>query len=663
MAQDLKPRLSESCRVTTDFFVRKNFSKDLARVPALMETALFRTTPFLVVQPQTEQDVTSVLAFCKSKRIAVFPRGSGSFAFGGAVPTQNGIVLDFSPMNSILKIDPEEKTVLVQPGARWADIAAKLEPFGFIPVTSPTSRFSTVAGWISTGGMGLDSYVYGSVYESVLGVRVVRPDGTVEKLGAQDESLKLLFGTEGQFGILTEILLRIRPQPKYSGVCLLTFDSPIQAFALIEELSRSDNNPSHVVFFDREYQKRENLLFSEHTPKNDPIVAERDSVLLHFENAELEQKFISSLNGKGNHLSENHTAARFLWADRFFPLKAQRLSPGLLGSEVVIPCDKVPKYITKVRKLAPHFRILPAIEVIVCRQQKSYTALVIVSFNCDYSKSIHYTLGLLFIQLLVKMAVHSGGHPYGIGIWNTPFAGSRYRQGRLHRLKEKKQKIDPKAILNPNKFFKTKGRFFSIPALFMHPLIFPAILNMAHFLTPALGIIARLFGPKPPQLWEIPAAEDEQGKTLLSQCAQRCTSCGACISVCPAYFLTRDELVAGRTKLRMAEAMMQGMKLKPPEALSPFQCLHCGLCEEVCQTHLPLRECYQVIEDWLEKRFGPPTEIVQKFLATLDQNRDFIKEVFGLDIPDWAPPPEHEHEYKSLTRVPAVDRLSEGKDT
>jgi ferredoxin len=399
--------------------------------------------------------------------------------------------------------------------------------------------------------------------------------------------------------------------------------------------------------------KKENLLFSEQTKKDDSVVPEQDTVLLHFESPESEQKFISSLNGKNKNISENNIAACYLWSDRYFPLKAQRIGPGLLGSEVVIPGGEVSKYIAKVRKLARHFKVNPFIEVIVCRNGESYSYLVIASFSCDYSRSIHYALSLLFIQLLVRTALRCGGYPYGIGIWNTPFVRNKYDKEQLKRLKEKKHEMDPNEILNPNKFFKIRGRFFSIPALSLHPVIFRAILAAAHLLAPALGLITRLIGPEKLNHWDIPAKEDKQGQSLIHQCAERCTSCGSCISVCPAYHITEDELVTGRTKLRMAEALMDGGELKQSEAYAPFQCLHCGLCEEVCQTHLPLRDCYLVLEEWIEERFGSPAETVHRFVETLDSNREFIKDIFGLDLPEWSPD-------ERLSRVPTVERPSKG---
>ncbi len=666
LAQDLRPYLSENCRVAINYFERRNYSRDLARVPALMEKILHRTTPYLVVQPKTEKDISSVLAYCNSKRLAVFPRGSASFAFGGAVPTRNGIVLDLSPMMTVLEVDPKAQTVRLQPGARWADVATHLEPYALVPRTTPTSRFSTVAGWISTGGMGLDSYTYGSVHESVISVRVARPDGTINELNFKDESIRDLFGTEGQFGILTEITLRVRPKPRHSGPLLLTFNDPAQAFDFIDELTDRDIQPSHVVFFDREYLKRENILFAEQIQSKESVVPEKDTVLLHFETEEDEQKFMIFLNGNSNSISENGVAARYLWADRYFPLKAQRVGPGLCGSEVVIPRKKISRYVKKVEKLARHFNIKTTLEVIVCGNDQSlghegkstsnsgesHSFLLIVSFSCDYSRTVHYVLSLLFVQLLVRLAVHYGGAPYGIGIWNTPFITSKYSRSQLKRLRQKKHEIDPEDILNPNKFFKIKGRFFSLPSLFLNPIVFRPVLALSHFFSPVLGILARLAGPQSQIRWDIPT-RDGNGEGLLHQSAQRCTSCGACIPVCPAYNITGNELVTGRSKLRMAEAMTNGMGLERSEAYAPFQCLHCGLCEEVCQTHLPLRDCYLVLEEWLEDRFGTPAETVQDFIEKLDSRRGFIKDIFGLDLPDWSPE-------EKLSRVPAVDRSANG---
>lgn len=648
LAKELQFLLNEDSRIIKSFFGRRNYSRDISRVPPLLETLLYRTTPILVVQPTDELDIIKIISFCKDRNLAVFPRGSASFAFGGAVPTRNGIVVDCSALTAILEINPQELSVRVQPGARWADVTAKLEPFGLAPKTTPTSLFSTVGGWISTGGLGLNSFAHGSVFDAVLGVRVVRPDASIEELDAQSKTIQNLFGTEGQFGILTEITLSVRPIPHYSGTCLLEFESPNQSFNFLTNLANKEHTPAHVVFFDRHSMIRENSLFKDHTGLEESITPEHDVVLLHFETRDVEQNFISSLNGNKIKVGENSTASRYLWSDRYFPLKAQRIGPGLLGAEVVLPGTQLLQYTSKIRKLTRRFKVKPAIEVIVCRSGKTFNYLVLISFSCDYTKSAHYALCLLLIQMMVRLATRYGGYPYGIGIWNTPFIKFKYSRDHLKKLRAHKESLDQNKILNPRKFFKIQGRFFGIPALFLHAPIFSGILDVAYFISPVLGFFTALIRPKQAHHWHVPKPEDHS-ELLLHESFQRCTSCGSCVPVCPAYHLTHDELVTGRTKLRLAAARTNGVELIQEDAHAVFQCLHCGLCEEVCQTRLPLRECYRVLEDWIENRFGAPIETVQKFVQELDTRRDFISEVFGLVVPEWSPG-------EQLDRIPVVDK-------
>jgi ferredoxin len=263
--------------------------------------------------------------------------------------------------------------------------------------------------------------------------------------------------------------------------------------------------------------------------------------------------------------------------------------------------------------------------------------VVIASFPCDPTRRWNYLLRLALVQMLVRQGLRSGGHPYGLGIWNTPFLASSYSGEDRRRLKRRKQEVDPYQLLNPHKFFGIRTRFFNLPGLLFRPAVFKGALGLARILAPILGAAARIGEPAHDPRWNVPPPQEEGGVQLLVQAALRCTSCGACVSACPAYLLTRDELVTGRSKLRMAEAWLAGEEIRANEAHSPFQCLRCGLCEEVCQTRLPLRDCYLILEKWIEKQHGYPRDLVQDFVQRVDADRQLIQVTFGLDLPEWLP--------------------------
>jgi FAD/FMN-containing dehydrogenase/ferredoxin len=632
----LRGRVSDRCRVATGAFERQNYSRDMARVPGILQKTMHRTRPFLVVQPRCEEDVRAVLAFARERRVPVYPRGISSSAFGAAVPTRNGIVMDFSCMTQVLAIDPLNRTARVQPGVRWADLASRLDTYVLAPVTTPSSRFSTIGGWASTGGVGIDSFGHGRFSDAVSGARVMLMDGKLLELNGAKDGLRDFLGIEGQFGIFTELTVRVRPKPEASRPKLAYFEDAPAAFAFLDRVIAAGHRPSHVVFYDRERMAEENRLFRDRTARDERIVEERDAILLHFDNTEAESRFLHAADCMAT--ASSGPAAYYLWAERFFPLKAQRLGPCLLASELILPRKSIPAFISRARRMTARFGIKPAIEVIVSRiDERTERYVVIASFPCDPTRRWNYILSLVLVQILSHSGVRMNGCAYGLGIWNAPFISASYSAEDRRRLLQKKHDVDPHHLLNPSKFFRSRTRFFNIPGLLFRPAVFRTALQLASVVSPFLGALARISAPPRGHGWQVPSAEDENGRRLLAQATLRCTSCGSCVSACPAYLITGDELVTGRAKLRMAEAWLNSQKIEAGESCRPFQCLHCGLCEEVCQTHLPLRECYRAIEAWIERQSGYPTELIRNFVQRLDADRELIRVTFGLDLPDWSP--------------------------
>ena len=635
LAMVLHHLLSPDARVIEGYFERRLYSRDLARVPKILEQMLHRTTPLLVVQPRTEDDIRAVLRFSREHRHPVYPRGVASSAFGGTIPTMNGIVMDFSPMQEIMEIDTVHRCVRVQPGVRWSDLIDRLRTFNLCPVTTPTSLFSTVAGWASTGGLGISGFGYGHFADAIIEARIALPNGSLLELDAEDKRLKKFIGTEGQFGIFTELTIKVRDINHFAKSRLYYFDDVASAFQFVDTMIKQDHIPSHVAFYDRVRLHEENLMFREKTSNEESIVEEREAVLLHFDDAGREVNLREDMTGLEDKWSDD-VAAGLLWSERHFPLKAQRIGPNMLASEVVLPMGSVPTFTSKAKKYARRFGTSLAFEVFVARTTDPRNCVVIASFLCDET-SPDYFLRLLLVQILTDMGVRKGGRPYGFGIWNSPFLGRLFKKEQRRGLLGFKNDCDPLCLLNPQKFFSVRSRMRNIPGLLFVPPIYRTLLAFASLFSPVLGAVAKAVRRETGNSWIVPLKNEEDGVRLIRETEARCTSCGACISVCPAFLITGEELVTGRAKLRAAKVLVTRGEISAEEATNTFKCLHCGLCEEVCQTGLPLRDCYEVLETITANKYGRPDTLVESFLQRVDETSTILDRTYGLSHPVWAP--------------------------
>src|SRR4030042_1231338 len=202
---------------------REMYSHDIGDIPPIMTKKLFKTLPDFIVQPKNVDEIKKVLVVANDLKIPVVPRGAASWGFGGVIPTNAGIVIDLSPFRKIVAIDTAQKTVTVEAGSRWSDIDIMAKKEGLCLMTYPSSKFSTVAGWISTGGYGIKSFTYGHLSKQIVSMTVVTGTGEVKQLSPSDRYYTYFVSTEGEFGIVVEATLKLRDVPQGSYPHLLYF--------------------------------------------------------------------------------------------------------------------------------------------------------------------------------------------------------------------------------------------------------------------------------------------------------------------------------------------------------------------------------------------------------------------------------------------------------
>ena len=586
---------------------KEMYSHDIGDVPFFMTKLLFKTQPSFVVQPKNVAEIKKVLAFANEKNIPVIPRGAASSGFGGVIPTKAGIVVDLSPFRKIIEINPEQKTARVEAGARWSDIDIVAKKQGLSLMTYPSSKFSTVAGWIATGGYSINSFRYGHLSKQIQSMTVVTASGESKTLTPADKEFAYYISTEGVFGIIVEITLTLRPTPPASFSHLLYFRNEYAAFVFIDRFVNSkeiENISVNVIrFLDENHMSDTNEVMHAN------VFKKSTAVLVELSSADDDQKFATFLSQMADIDEAPSYVASYLWNERLFGAKAKRLGPSILTSETIIPIQKVAAFIEKAKKMGTAFGVEVCIDSYILDEKH---ALVMTPYLCD-SRKLKYSLNMALVPMLTQTALNMGAEPYGLGIWNASFINHLYSKSKQKELRAYKAKVDPNNIMNPGKFFAIKSKFFNIPAQMFNPTFLGISMQVMIFLAPVTGRVVRMIFGKDQKLDSL----DVELST------HACAKCGNCIAVCPAYLVTGNEAITAKGKVALAKKLLEGKNITPEEAAKAFMCMHCKACEEICQTNLELMMLWDALEKRIEGTFGRPDAQIADFLKKVDQSKEY----------------------------------------
>ena len=586
----LEHLLGDEARVLDGTFERELYSRDVGEVPFV--DRLFETTPELVIQPKSAAALQRIVAFARAENLALFPRGAGSSGLGGVLPTVKGIVLDLSAYHEILALDRAAETITVQTGVRWSELEELLRHEELALRAYPTSFFSTVGGWIATGGYGIGSFQFGHLRDQVERIEVLFLSGELESITAADKRFPWFFGTEGQFGIILTATLKLRTRPRRTLPQLIYFGSPEAAVGFIVELIRAGIKPYHLKYLDAAHLRERNKLLGE------DLFSERDAIFAAFEDETEALKFLHVAEKQGIPAAEY--LANYLWHERLFPLKRKSESPTPLACELLIPLSQIGLYLQRAKRAARRYAVELEAEAHLVGKDE---ALLLVTYASDVRQLRSYLMQLTLIPILTRLGSKFGARPYGLGIWNAPFIADTIDRETQKRYRAYKKEVDPQNLLNPHKFFALRPRRYRGAGLLFRPRSFKLLTRLAASISPVLATTR--------------ARTERVGEdAILEKAAYSCMRCGSCAAYCPAYLITHDEAVVPRSKLLLARKLLSGESVTKAEAEKAFWCMQCGLCRAVCQNDLDLLTAWSELEEKLEAKFGKPEEaIVQAFVS------------------------------------------------
>src|SRR3712207_1219200 len=229
--------------------------------PALHAAAAGRplARPDVVVRPETEEDVATVLAIADAHRMPVVPWGGGSGTQGGALAIRGGIVIDLTSLDEVIEIDDVSMTVTVQAGKNGRALETELNARGLMFPRYPASvEWATVGGYVAARGSGVLSTRYGKIEDLVLSLRVATPAGGltdtvgVPRHAVGPELTQLFVGSEGTLGVITRAALALVPIPAERRFAAVAFPPVGAGIDAIRRTLQLGHRPSVVRLYDEE---------------------------------------------------------------------------------------------------------------------------------------------------------------------------------------------------------------------------------------------------------------------------------------------------------------------------------------------------------------------------------------------------------------------------
>lgn len=218
----------------------------------------YRCAPMAVILPRTTTEVAAALRVCHANGVPVVPRGAGTSLAGGAMPSADCVVLGVARMNRVITTDYDNRFIHVQSGRTNLSVTGAVEGNGFFYAPDPSSQLAcAIAGNIAMNSGGAHCLKYGVTTNNLLGVTMVKMDGTVVTLGGPFgqgfglDLLGIICGSEGQLGVVTEAWLRILPKPEGARPVMVAFDSAEVAGACVADIIRAGILPVAIEFMDR----------------------------------------------------------------------------------------------------------------------------------------------------------------------------------------------------------------------------------------------------------------------------------------------------------------------------------------------------------------------------------------------------------------------------
>ena len=430
------------------------------------ETEKLHYSPAVVVKPRKTEEIAALMQLANKHLIPVTPRGAGTGLTGGALPHLGGLVIAMERFNQILDIDERNLQVTTEPGVITEVLQNAVKEKGLFYPPDPASKGSCfIGGNISENSGGPKAVKYGVVKDYVLNLEVVLPTGEIIWTGSNVlknatgyNLTQLIVGSEGTLGIVTKIVLRLIPHPKFDLLMLAPFDSLEKASEAVSAIFRAGITPSAMELMEIESIRLASKLCEStaititdnlaahliiEVDGNDKDVLMKDmeaiaDVLTNFEVGEL-------------YFADDAQQKTELWKIRRKANEASVAAGYTIEEDTVVPRAELPKLIKGVKALA----LENGFKVVSYGHAGDGNLHIRINhplYKKSYENEVIQGILIKIFELVKSLGGTISGE-HGIGLIQKSFMPVVFDPVTMELMKGIKKVFDPNHILNAGKIF------------------------------------------------------------------------------------------------------------------------------------------------------------------------------------------------------------------
>ena len=434
----------------------------------------FRQAPLAVAIPETAEEVIALVRFCHSEKLPFVARGSGTSLSGGSLPVAGGIVITLNRLNKILRLDPEQRIAVVQPGVINTAVTAAAAPHGLHYAPDPSSQsICTIGGNVAFNSGGAHCLKYGMTSNHVLGIKAVLATGDVVEWGGSSREnigpdwCGLFTGNEGLFGIALEITLQLLPRAECFHTVLAGYKSLEEAGNAVSAIIASGLLPGAIEMMDSlaleaavaavhaEYPAgAQAVLIVELEGPREVVAADRLRL----------DAIITASNPIEARPARDAAERLAIWKGRKSAFSAVgRLSPDFIVQDGVVPRRKLGEALRRIEQMSRE----AGIRVANVFHAGDGNLHPLILFNGREHGALERAEELA--GKILRMCVAMGGSltgEHGLGVEKRDFLPDMFNEEEIECMKRLRAAFDPLGIANPGKMFPGK----EAPALTQHGL-------------------------------------------------------------------------------------------------------------------------------------------------------------------------------------------------